>query len=182
MTALKPSAETRVELGFPATLDLLGDGQQIEIRPLRPSDLPALMAALARVSDESMRRRFFGLRRVFSPAEVAFFTSVDFANHVALVAVADNDGNPEIAGGARYVVARPRVAELAFCVVDDWQHQGIGTALMSQLIAIARRAGLRKLIAEVLPENQSMLRLCQSAGPHMTTRREAGVVHVSLDL
>ena len=182
MTALNTTTQARANVPFDSAFDLLGDGRQIEIRTLRPADLPALLAALARVSDESMRRRFFGVRRVYSAAEIAFLTSVDFINHVALVAVIDGKEGPEIIGGGRYVVVKPGMAELAFCIVDAYQRQGIGTALMSRLIAIARSAGLRTLIADILPENRAMLRLCEISGPRMSSRREPGTVQVTLEL
>ena len=53
---------------------------------------------------------------------------------------------------------------------------------MRHLVAIARDAGLKALVAEVLPENAPMLKVFERCGLTMTTRREAGVVHVTLDL
>ena len=68
---------------------------------------------------------------------------VDFVDHVALVAVVEEDGRPMIAGGGRYVVVQPGQAELAFAVVDEYQGQRIGAALLRHLVAIARAAGCR---------------------------------------
>ena len=51
-----------------------------------------MLGALDRMSDESIRRRFFGSKRRFSDDEVAYYTNVDFTNHVALVAVLEEDG------------------------------------------------------------------------------------------
>ena len=53
---------------------------------------------------------------------------------------------------------------------------------MRHLVAIARDAGLKALVAEVLPENTPMLKVFERCGLAMTTRREAGVVHVTLKL
>jgi RimJ/RimL family protein N-acetyltransferase len=177
MTPESPSAIADL-----AAVELLGDGQVIQIRPLQPDDQAGLVAALSRVSDESMRRRFFALRRSFSDKEVAFFTNVDFVDHVALVAIADPEGRREIAGGSRYIVVRPGTAEFALCIVDSYQGQGIGSALVGRMIAHARHAGLRELVADILPENRAMVRICETAGPRMTSRREHGVLHVTLEL
>jgi hypothetical protein len=54
--------------------------------------------------------------------------------------------------------------------------------MMRHLVVIAREAGMKALIAEVLPENAPMLKVFERSGVPMTTRREAGVVHVTLDL
>jgi RimJ/RimL family protein N-acetyltransferase len=73
----------------------------------------------------------------------------------------------------------PGRAELAFALIDEYQGQGIGTALIS---TIARGAGLQELIAEVLPENAAMLDVFKKSGLHPTIRQERGVVHVTLRL
>ena len=43
----------------------------------------------------------------------------------------------------------PTQAEVAFVVVDAFQHHGIATMLLHRLAARARKAGIRCLIAEV---------------------------------
>ena len=108
--------------------------------------------------------------------------NVDFANHVALVAVVEEGGRPVIAGGGRYIVVRPGEAEVAFAVVDEYQGRGIGGALMRHLTAIARAAGLERFIAEVLVENLPMRRLFEKSGLQMSTKRESGVAYVRLQL
>ena len=120
--------------------------------------------------------------RGFTEEEIAFFLNVDFANHVALVALVEERGRPVIVGGGRYIVVQPGKAEVAFVVVDQYQGQGIGAALMRHLVTIARDAGLKELLAEVLHENISMLRVFQKSGVPLGTKHESGVVHVTLRL
>jgi ribosomal protein S18 acetylase RimI-like enzyme len=67
-------------------------------------------------------------------------------------------------------------------VVDQYQSQGIGTALMRHLVTIAREAGLIELVADVLPGNVTMLKLFEKSGLHLSTMREPGVVHVVMEL
>jgi GNAT superfamily N-acetyltransferase len=165
-----------------SAIETLRDGRRAEIRALRPDDRSGLEEAIGRSSAESLHRRFFAVRRNFSESEVAFFLNVDFVSHVALVAITDEGGRPAIVGGGRYIVVQPERAEVAFGVVDQYQGQGIGAALMRHLVALARKAGLKELIAEVLPENTPMLKVFKKSGLHMTTAREPGVVHVTLQL
>ena len=137
-----------------SAIEALRDGCRVEIRALRPDDRADLIAAVDRTSDRSLYRRFFGLKRSFTDQEAAFFVNVDFVNHVALIALIDeDDGRSVIAGGGRYIVVQPGQAEVAFIVVDEYQGRGIGRALMRHLASIARVAGLQTLIAEVQPEN-----------------------------
>ena len=165
-----------------SAIETLRDGCRVEIRALRPDDRADLIAAVGRTSDQSLYRRFFGLKRSFSEQEAAFFVNVDFVNHVALVALIDEGGRSVIVAGGRYVVVQPGQAEVAFVVIDEYQGRGIGRALMRHLVTIARAAGLQTLIAEVLPENTPMLQLFKTSGLQWSTKREAQVVHVTLRL
>jgi GNAT superfamily N-acetyltransferase len=165
-----------------SAVETLRDGRRVEIRALKPDDRAGLAAAVGRASTQTLYRRFFAVKRYFSEREADFFTNVDFIDHVALVAVAEEGGQPVIVGGGRYVVVKPGQAEVAFAVVDQYQGQGIGAALMRHLVAIARAAGLRELVAEVLPDNRPMLKVFEKCGLRSTTKHGSGVVHVTLQV
>jgi GNAT superfamily N-acetyltransferase len=107
---------------------------------------------------------------------------VDFVNQVALVALIDERGRSVIVGGGRYIVVQPEQAEVAFVVVDEYQGRGIGGSLMRHLTSIAHAAGLRTLIAEVLPENAPLLQLFKASGLPLRLRREDQVVHITIAL
>ncbi len=160
----------------------LRDGRPVEIRALRPEDRGDFLAAVRGIGTDSLYRRFFAVKREFSEKEISFFVNVDFVNHVALIAVVQDDGKPVIAGGGRYIVVKPGQAEVAFAVVDEFQGQGIGTILVRHLVAIARRAGLKELVADVLPDNSPMLNVFRKSGLPMNSRRESGSLHVMLGL
>ena len=108
--------------------------------------------------------------------------NIDFANHVALVALAEEDGRRVIIGGGRYIVTEPEKAEIAFVVIDDYQGQGIGTLLMRHLAVMARKAGLKELIAEVLPENAAMRKVFSKFGFQARRSKDPQVVHLVLVL
>jgi GNAT superfamily N-acetyltransferase len=133
-----PRGSAMLQLGKYSAIETLRDGRRFEIRALTSDDRSDLTAAVARTSAKSLRRRFFVSKRSFTDQETAFFLNVDFVNHVALVAVLKEGGRPVIAGGGRYIVVRPGEAEIAFAVVDQYQGQGIGKALMRHLAGIAR--------------------------------------------
>ena len=86
------------------------------------------------------------------------------------------------AGSGRYIVVQPGQAEIAFIVVDAYQGQGIGTILMRHLAALARDAGLKELVAEVLPENTAMLKLFKKFGFRPGSKGSPQVVHLTLQL
>ena len=179
---LKMAALVMSDPAMYSAVELLRDGQHVESRALRLDDRANLLAAVGRTSSQSLYRRIFAVKRGFTEQEIAFFVNIDFINHVALVAVVDEDGHPVIVGGARYIVGQPGTAEVAFAVVDEHQGQGIGTALMRHLAAIARRAGLNELVAEVLPDNGPMLKVFENSGFQLTRKRTSEVVHIALQL
>ena len=165
-----------------SALETLRDGRRFEIRALRPDDRADLIAAVARSSEQSLYRRFFEIKRHFTEPEIEFFLNVDFVDHVALVAVVEENGRAVVIGGARYVLLQPGKAEVAFALIDAYQGHGIGAALLRHLAAIARNAGVKELIAEVLPDNVPMLKVFEKSGFPTSRKRESQVVHVSLRL
>src|SRR5436190_2660036 len=160
----------------------LRDGRSVDIRALRPDDKDDMLAAVGRTGTQSLQRRFFTVKRGFSDKEIAFFINIDFTTHIALVALADEDGRKVIIGGGRYILTEPGKAEIAFVVIDDYQGQGVGTLLMRHLAVIARAAGLKELIAEVLPENAAMRKVFDKFGFRSGSGRGPQSVHLVMKL
>jgi RimJ/RimL family protein N-acetyltransferase len=161
-----------------AARELLRDGSQAEIRALRPEDEADMLAAVERTSAQSLQRRFFVMKRHFSEKERTFFMDIDFKNHVAIVAIAEEAGRRVIVGGGRYIVFEPGRAEMAFVVIDTWQGRGVGSILMRHLVKIASDAGLKELMAEVLPENAAMIKVFGKFGFSPAPRRDPQTLHL----
>jgi GNAT superfamily N-acetyltransferase len=162
--------------------EALRDGRRIKIRALRPQDRDDFMAAVGRASSQSLYRRFFAVRRHFTEDETSFYLNVDFVDHVALVAVVEENAHSTIIAGARYVVDQPRQTEVALTVIDAYQGRGVGAALLRHLVTIARDAGIKELIAHVLPDNTAMLRVFERSGLKYTAKREAQSIYAKLEL
>lgn len=162
--------------------ETLRNGRRITIRAFAPTDGADLIAAVARTSALSLYRRFFTIKRAFTEKEREFFLNVDFVKHIALVAATEERQQSVIVGGGRYVVVRPRAAEVAFVVIDQYQGQGIGAALLRHLAVVARASGLEEMIAEVLVANTAMLKVLEKSGLPMRTTRDAEVAQVILQL
>ena len=162
--------------------NILRNNERLLIRSFLPEDRPHLLAALGQVSGTTFYRRFFGPKRQLREEEIAFFSNVDFINHVALVAVIDRDRQSTIIGAARYIVVGQGKAEIALAVSDKYQGLGIGSALVRELACIARGAGLHELVAEVLIENVAMLKIFDRSGFEVTKEADMGNVRVTLHL
>ena len=141
-----------------------------------------MLAAVDRMEPQSLQRRFFINKREFSSKEKSFFMNANFVDHVALVALVEENDGATIVGGSRYVVTEPGMAEVAFVVIDAFQGQGIGTLLARHLIAMARMAGLRTLTAEVLFDNTAMRKVLASRGFLVERSPDPQIVRLTMQL
>jgi GNAT superfamily N-acetyltransferase len=154
------------------------DGHAIDIRPVTPEDVPALVRLHAELSDESIYLRFFG----FSRSAAATFAShlVDPADPARRAVAAWSDGT--LVGVANYARVGPDSAELAVLVADGWHERGIGTLLVRHLAAIALDQGIRTFQADVLSDNHLALRLVRDAGYPLDATFGSGVVRFVVHL
>jgi acetyl coenzyme A synthetase (ADP forming)-like protein len=161
---------------------ILRDGGTLRLRPPRRDDAEALLAFYRGLSRESLHRRFHGLPNL-RPQLVEPLLEPDWTARGALLGtLADEDGERVVAV-ANYVRLRdPAVAESAFAVGDSEQGRGIGTRLLERLAERAAAVGIERFLAEVLPENQSMLGVFERAGFELKRRRSSGVVEVEFPI
>ncbi|QBR90931.1 bifunctional GNAT family N-acetyltransferase/acetate--CoA ligase family protein [Nocardioides euryhalodurans] len=151
---------------------LLRDGRTAQIRPIRGDDGELLVDFYGRVSDESKYYRFFSPMPTLSDKDVHRFVNVDHVERVALVMLL---GGQMIAVG-RYDVVQPGEAEVAFLVEDRHQGRGIAQLLLEHLAQAGRERGIDRFVAEVLPDNQKMIRTFRDAGYHVASEYEDGVM------
>jgi acyl-CoA synthetase (NDP forming)/GNAT superfamily N-acetyltransferase len=163
---------------LPAADVLMSDGTVAVIRPLDPRDdaeIAAVEALHDRVSDESLRLRFFSAGR--GPAHSYVEHLRDSTTTRSLVA--------EVGGEVVALATAERVSddtdEVAFLVDDRLGGRGLGSLLLEHLAADARDRGVRRVTAEVLPENRPMLHVFLDAGFDIARRMDSGVVLVDLD-
>lgn len=150
----------------------LRDGTVYRIRPLGRGDRHLLREGFQRLSPNSRRLRFFGVKKSLTEAELDFLTSPDGRDHIAFGAVSLDASGKDVevesvgVGVARCIRLAPDsdVAELAIVVADDLQRMGIGGRLLKQLMKAARRQGIRRFRCEVLAENNSMRALAAPLG------------------
>ncbi len=158
----------------------LPDGGPLTVRPIATTDASALVALHARLSADTIYRRYFGARPHLSPADVERFTRVVEDWRFALVAVRDSG---DLVAVARYE-GRPgeRRAEIAVVVDDALQRHGVGRALLLRLIDVASVRGLDALVADVLGANRAMLGLLRGLGLPSQTVVDHDTHTVTLDL
>ena len=132
------------------------------------------------MSPNNVYLRFFSLSRLAAEQEARRVTREPGPDHAALLAVYDG----EVVGVASFELARNdgKTAEVAFAVADTMHHRGIATLLLEHLVSLARARQLEALIAETLQENTGMLRVFSDAGLPVVSKREDGVVGITIPL
>jgi GNAT superfamily N-acetyltransferase len=161
-------------MGFATVLD----GAAVVVRSIRPEDAPALQAFHRRLSDDTIRNRFFGLHSELSDQEARGFTAIKAGAETALVATMES----RIVAVARSVrLGNGDTAEVAFVVEDRYQHHGIGSSLLNLLARLAWSDGIRSFVADTFATNRLMLDVfmhTRTAVTVATTHRDGSVVHL----
>jgi acetyl coenzyme A synthetase (ADP forming)-like protein len=162
---------------------VLRDGSTLRLRTTTTADETSLLAFFDRLSTETRHLRFQGGVRI-DAGLIAPFLRSDGTETLSLVAeLADPDGSPRIVALGTFVRLRdPTRAEVAFVVADELQRRGIGSRLLERLAVHARRRGIERFVAQVLPENGAMLRVFGDTGFEVQRRYVDGVVEVEFEL
>ena len=151
-------------------------GEIAVLRPLTADDGPALQDLLAHMSPTSVYRRFAQRLERLEGRLLEQLLNVDGRRRFAVVA----EVGGQIVAVARYASQGDRRADVALAVDDQYQHLGLGSALLEALAAHALATGLRHLAADVLAVNRPALRMLTNSGFAETHRLEGGFVHFDL--
>jgi L-amino acid N-acyltransferase YncA len=130
----------------------LRDGSPVSIRPVRSQDEPSLHAFLSGLCPEARRLRFFS--GAVNVARAAQSVASIAGGRYGLVAC---DRSGVLVGHALFVPLDGERAEVAVEVADRLHGRGLGTILIERLAATAEARGIKRFIAEVLPDNTEML-------------------------
>ena len=156
------------------------DGAEVLIRPIRPEDEPAIARFHERLSERSVYLRYFhmiDLDRRISHDRLIRICFNDYDRDIALVTEHRNIGTGELeilaVGRLRKIDATD--AELAVLITDEYQGRGLGLELSRRLVEVARAEKIERVIAEILPENIHMQRVCRELGFRMQLLPDGGV-------
>lgn len=185
----------RITAGITTTMNTVANYQSVEqlrdrravtIRAIKPGDKTLLREAFKKLDDTSIRLRFFGPKMELTDQELIQATEIDFVRNVALVTCVQESARERIIGVGRYITYEerrpPLTAEVAFIVEEDFHGQGIASILFRHLVLIGREQGVSRFAAEVLPGNQTMLKVFDRAGLPIETKASTDCVHVTIFL
>lgn len=165
MESTQSSSPVSVVNGLPSWNEQLRDGSQVLIRPINSEDAPAERVFIEALSPDARRNRFLGQIGHPSDSMVRHFVDLDFVHELGFVAV-DQRGDADVfLGVGRYSTGTdPASCECAVSVLDAWQGRGLGTALMTHLIEVAKGRGVTRMWSLDAAENTRMRDLAHHLG------------------
>ena len=164
------------------------DGTPVTIRPIRPEDEPRIIKFHEKLSARSVYLRYFQPMKLSTRTAHERLTRIcfiDYDREMALVAERrdPSGGEPQILGVTRLSKLHGTdAAESAVVILDEVQHQGLGTELVRRSIDVARAEKLKRVISNILPENIEMRAVCKRLGFSLKHEMEDNVVRGVLEL
>jgi acetyltransferase len=150
------------------------NGASVMIRPIRPEDEPLAIQFHQTLSEQSVYFRYFHLVKLsqrIAHERLMRLCFIDYDREMALVAdfKEPDTGNHEIwAVGRLSKLHGVNAAEFALLVSDNFQRLGLGTELLKRLVQVGRNENLKRITADILPENLAMQRVCEKVGFHLS--------------
>jgi acetyltransferase len=173
-----------VHLTAPFTIQT---GEEVLIRAIRPEDEPLMASFNRTISPYSIYLRYFhpiSPTQLVSHDQLAALCFVDYNREMALVAEKKNErGGVEIVGmGQLTQLQGANEGEFALLINDQYQRTGLGTELLARLLDIGRDEGLEKVVAEILPENEGMRRVCTKLGFSFSKVPDSNTIYAEFQL
>lgn len=162
----------------------LKDGRQVEVRPIRGEDAVALLRFHSRLSEESIRFRYFHNKSDLTKRDLSLLTQINYDRQMAFIAEETlADGTQEILGVSRIWTDPDNIrTEFSVIIRDDLQGLGLGSLLMNKLISYSKSVGTLEMIGKIMVENHPMRGLMKHLGFRCTYNLDEQVIDAVLPL
>ncbi len=145
------------------------DGTAVVIRPIRPEDEMLMRRFHESLSDRTVYLRYLSpmlLSTRTTHERLARITHNDYDREIALVVEGEENGERLILGVARLskLHGTDEEARFSMLISDAYQGKGLGKELLTRSIKIGRDEKIKRIIALMSPENETMRRLCRVVG------------------
>ncbi|MCB2228868.1 MAG: GNAT family N-acetyltransferase [Desulfarculaceae bacterium] len=160
----------------------LKDGSHVFIRPVKPTDERMVQEFFYSMSDREVYYRFLHATKAFPKKDMQKMVNIDYHREMSLLALTGDFGSERMVGVARYVLGDEGSPEVDFAVAGEMQGKGLGRALMSAVINVARDRGHKVVSAYVMPENIASLSILKTMGYAVSGLVSQGVIELHLHL
>ena len=151
----------------------------LHVRPLRTCDTGPIRELFSRLSPRTRYLRFLSPMPVLPDSVLNLITCVDYRRQLALLAELDAADRTEVVALGSFGAIDDGTAEVGLVVGDEWQRQGIGTALATSVLQAAEARGFTRFVAHMLSDNAVIRKVLDRVGHVLSTRTRQGVSEVS---
>ncbi|MGO9112222.1 MAG: GNAT family N-acetyltransferase [Thermoguttaceae bacterium] len=148
----------------------LKDGTVVALRPIKPEEEPLWHDLLTNCSTQSRWFRFNYVFKQTTHEMASRYCYIDYDRELAIVAEVEEQGERKLIGIGRLVAdVDHQVAEYAVIVVDRWQGRGLGGLLTDYCLELAKKWGVKQVVAEIAKDNSRMLATFRNRGFEITS-------------
>ncbi len=159
------------------------DGTPVILRPIKPEDEPLWHDLVASCSTETIRFRFRYLFKRTTHEMASRFCFIDYDREMAIVAEVGQNGQRKLIGVGRLVAdVDHETAEYGVIVADQWQGRSLGALLTDYCLEVAKRWGLKRIVAETTKDNVRARALFRNRGFAIDDTQEGDAVLASKEL
>lgn len=159
--------------------------RDILFRPVKPNDEKKVQELVYSLPEEDLYKRFFQNIKVY-PREMARpVVNMDYEDRMTIVGIVGED-SPEkteqiIAIGQYVKDDSSSIATVALTIHKGFQKSGLGSFLLWYLVQVAREHGITGFCAEVLKNNDAIMKISKRCGyPFQATWAYGGIYNISL--
>jgi acetyltransferase len=146
----------------------LKDGTAVVVRPIRPEDEPLFVRFHETLSERTVYLRYLEhlkLNQRVAHQRLSRLCFIDYDREMALVAETGTAPGHSIIGVGRLKPSPAGdEAEFALLVADPYQGRGLGLEMLKRLIDVGRAERLKRITAEISPENTAMQAVARKLG------------------
>jgi acetyltransferase len=145
------------------------DGRELILRPIRPEDEPMALDFHMGLSEQTVKLRYmynFPLEERITHERLANLTYIDYDRQIALVAIDTSGEEPRMiaVGRLSMLSGTKEVAEFGLLVADDFQQQGVGSAVLGKLLDIGKEEGVERVFGKLLVKNNRSVEFLHNFG------------------
>jgi acetyltransferase len=147
------------------------------LRPIRPEDEQLMTQFHRDISEKSTRQKYFeflSLNQRIAHDRLIHVCAVDYDREISLVAEC-HDPKTQVRKiiGLALLNRLPGTpdAELKMIICDQYQHLGLGTKMLTYLLEIGKKEQVRNVYAQILADNNVLLRMCEKLGFHLESSK-----------
>ncbi|MCW4151890.1 bifunctional acetate--CoA ligase family protein/GNAT family N-acetyltransferase [Halomonas sp. 18H] len=162
----------------------LRNGWEVEVRPIRAEDAPMIARFHGRLSEQSIRFRYFHHKSDLSQRDLSMLSHINYDRQMAFIAEHPlQDGSKEMLGVVRVWNDPDNIrTEFSIIIRDDLQGLGIGKLLMERIIRYSKSVGTLEMVGQIMADNRPMRSLLKYLGFRQRYNMEEQVVDAFLRL